>query len=175
MMKKKSQLILFQNLGTLLALLLSTLALFVSIYEANILKTQQKSMVWPYFEIENNYDDSGFKLISKNKGTGPAIITKLEVSYDNQKVNSYLELIKKMNKNNSFSYENIGITDISNTVIKAGEEIQIISLPWNEQTSEIIGLFSRYLNIEVEYCSVLGDCWQYQFPKKNKQIVNLPF
>ncbi len=75
----KNNLLTFQNIGTLLALLISVLALVVSIYEANLLKVQQTALVWPYLTVSPNYNAQRFSFIAENNGTGPAVIKSVEV------------------------------------------------------------------------------------------------
>ena len=41
----------FQTIGTIMALVISVIAMITSVYEANILKSQQTSMVWPYLHL----------------------------------------------------------------------------------------------------------------------------
>ena len=156
---------LFQNLGTLLALVISVSALFVSIYEANLMKAQQKAMVWPHLVVDKMYNSDGFSFIARNNGIGPALVKSIEYRYDGEPKRNYSELMKAINPNFSLDYGVIKIGVLHNTVMKAGEERLLFNMPWTDETREL----SKYMNnviVKVNYCSVLEDCWIFDSTKK---------
>ena len=75
------------------AIIVSACALGVSFYEASIMRTHQKSAVWPYIQLGQQYDSKGFALEANNKGVGPAMIESLKVWVDNKPVNSLNQVL----------------------------------------------------------------------------------
>ena len=155
----------FQNIGTSLALVISVSALIVSIIETNILKEQQKVTVWPYLNIGATYNSDGVFLMLKNNGVGPAIIKSVEVAHQGQKVKDWEALLQIFSPNNTISYDDIRVNEFNNTVVKAGDEIRVFGVYWNEETRPLAMKFSN-IDFKICYCSVAGDCWEL----KNKEV-----
>ncbi|MEM9000863.1 MAG: hypothetical protein AAGB24_11425 [Bacteroidota bacterium] len=163
-MKPKIRRELFQSIGTATALIVSVLALIVSIYEANLLKAQQKATVWPYFSVNEGYDAAGFRINASNNGTGPALISSVLVECNGKPFKKYIDLLNTIKPNNTMGYDKIRVSNISNTVVKAGEERELLFLPWSDETREILKLMGGKVRIKIQYCSVLEDCWTYEYP-----------
>lgn len=164
MSKTSSARELFQSLGTISALIISILALVVSIFEANILKSQQKATVWPYVTVQPGYNSEGFRIVAMNKGVGPAIIKSVQVEYDGQPVNTYLDLLKRAKPDNKLSYSNISTNRINGIVMAPNERITMMDLPWEPDTRAILPLLESKVRIRIQYCSVLDECWYYEYP-----------
>ncbi len=152
----------FQTIGTLLALVISSLALFVSIYEANILKSQQESMVWPYLTVSKNYSSDGFSFVVNNNGTGPAIVKSMEVRYKGQPVQDFDALLDRIKPDRKIGYDRLRMSGLNNDVVKVGERRIIFNMPWDKETRKMSESMI-YVQVVVQYCSVLGDCWVYDF------------
>ncbi|MEM1321527.1 MAG: hypothetical protein AAGG75_14820 [Bacteroidota bacterium] len=150
----------FQSIGTLLALVISIIALFTSIYEANIMKSQQQALVWPYFEVVPSFSGEGFKFVAYNNGTGPAIIKSVEVRYKGHVIKSIDALLDAIKVDRVIGYDRLRISSLNNSVYKAGEERAILHMPWDEETREMAKDMGN-VSIKVQYESVLGDFWLY--------------
>jgi len=159
-MSAQNNLNLFQNIGTILALVISIAALFVSIYEANLLKAQQRATVWPYVSVGPNYSSKGFSLIASNNGTGPAVIKSFELLRNGQAFRSYDELLDAIKPDRTVCYDVLKMRQLNNSVLKASEARVIFNMPWNEETREIAKNIGE-IQIKVQYCSVFDDCWVY--------------
>ncbi len=158
----------FQNIGTLLALVISIAALFVSIYEADLMQEQQKAMVWPYLTVGSSYNAEGYGIEVENDGTGPAIIQSIQIQLDNQSFSSWEAVQQYLRPTDPLGYDILRMQEFSNTVIIAGEEKELIGFPWTETTREVA---SRLADIQwkVCYCSVVGDCWEFDSSKKKRE------
>ena len=159
-----------QSLGTIVALVISVLALVVSIFEANIMKSQQKATVWPYLAIGQSYNSEGFRLIARNNGIGPALIKSVEVTLDGTPVDSFLSILEQIKPDNQLGYDIISSNSINNRVMKAGEEVTMIFLPWNEETRAILPQMEGRFSIRLKYCSVLEECWYYEYPSETRNL-----
>lgn len=156
----KNRLDAFQSIGTALALVISIMALGVSMYEANLMREQQSAMVWPYLTVDKNYSGRGFSFEAKNNGTGPAIIKSMEVRYRDTLMADYDELLDAIKPNRKIGYDILRMGDLNETVMKAGEEREVFNMPWNDETREM-SKEMMYVTVKVCYCSVLGDCWVF--------------
>ena len=150
-----------QNAGTLLALVISIIAMFTSIYEANILEEQQKSMVWPYLGVGTRYTDNGFSALAYNNGTGPAIVKSMEVRVGSKPVENILELVKVLMPESNLGFETLSQNKVNQYVFRPGEEVEMIGFPWNEETRELAERINEQVNLVICYESVLGESWIY--------------
>lgn len=88
---------------SIMALLMSLGAIFVSIKQTSILKEQQKIMasqqegsVWPNIKVNCSMTIDSFSLLKlemTNKGVGPAIIKTFDFNTGKEKLGSYKDLI----------------------------------------------------------------------------------
>ena len=150
----------FQTMGTILALVISIIAMITSIYEANIMKSQQTAMVWPYIDVTQQYSDEGFGFRLENKGTGPAIIKSVQISFKGEPMETIDELMDALNPKRTFGYDIMTNNSINGKVISANERIIIFGLPHNDET-RVVQSNLQYLRLELGYESVLGDKWVY--------------
>lgn len=127
----------FQNAGTVLALAISALALFVSVYEANLLKSQQKALVWPYLKVSANYSARGFSLIATNNGTGPALVKSFELQYKGEAMQDYDELLDNIKPDREIGYGRIKMSSFNETVMKSGETRELFNMPWDDETRQM--------------------------------------
>ena len=140
--------------------MISVIALIVSLYEANILKDQQRALVWPYFGVGSNFSGKGFSFVASNNGTGPALIKSMEVIYEDSVYPSFEDILDKIKPDRVIGYDRLRFSNLNNTVVKPGEERAIFNMPWDDETREMAS-FLMNTRIKVQYCSVLGDCWVY--------------
>ncbi|MEM1339033.1 MAG: hypothetical protein AAGF96_14835 [Bacteroidota bacterium] len=149
-----------QSIGTIMALVISVIAMVTSIYEASIMKSQQKSMVWPYLSVTQHYNNEGFGIKVINKGTGPAIVTSVQVDYMGLPMENKDVLFDSMNPERTFGYEILRNTTIANYVFTSGEEILLFGLPYNEETQVLMKNISK-VRMRIGYKSVLDEHWFY--------------
>jgi len=170
---KKSSL--FKNLDrsdfiSLMALIISLGAFGVSLYEANILKSQQAIMqeqqrasVWPYLECDANfvYDNETVMMTMTlvNKGVGPARIERMNWSLEDQKIDSYAKFVKKSKSllpvDLNFELE-YGTPE---GILSPGDQQKVFSIqgPRFKDDQSVFREFD--LQYQLCYCSIYGDCW----------------
>ncbi len=149
-----------QSMGTIMALIISIIAMVTSIYEANIMKSQQKSMVWPYLSITQQYNSEGFGIRVTNKGTGPAIVTSVQFDYDGIPIENVDALMDSLNPERTFGYDIMRNSTIGNHVFTSGEEMMLFGLPYNDETRIVLKNISK-VRMRVGYKSVLDEYWYY--------------
>ncbi|MEL6669766.1 MAG: hypothetical protein AAFP08_12400 [Bacteroidota bacterium] len=150
----------FQTIGTILALARSVIALLTSIYEVNIMNSQQRAMVWPHLKVYQNYSSEGFRIKGSNYGTGPAIVKSVEVTIDGEPVKDINDFLDSMVPGRTMGYDVIGVGDLNSSVFKPEEDRDLLYLPWNEETHALVDQLYK-VNLVVCYESVLGDSWYF--------------
>ena len=157
------------DLLSILAIVLSAIALCVSVYETGILKeqstmmqVQQKASVWPYLEIVGSYqynDRIDISFAFKNKGVGPAQIRKFQLTIDDKVFTDYDDLgayfRKKLPGTNDLS---ISLSSLGG-VLATDEQIQVFHLNMENYPDAIEIVRSLEFNYEICYCSIYNDCW----------------
>ena len=163
-----------------IATLVGFLALCVSGYTAYMQRQQVRGAVWPILEFGySNHPDIHFTLA--NKGVGPAIIRQVVVKVDGQPVVDWVEALRKLVGLEEPRYSE---SDMSGRVLAAGESLTIFT-PRDPENNPILYDRSNPLyvqmnkdreRIEVEicYCSTLGDCWTLRGGGKAASVTTRP-
>lgn len=152
--------------ATALVLSLSTLGVYI--YQAKVMKEQQHVSVWPYMEwYTGNVED--FHINAKNKGVGPAIIRKVEMSVDGKPVRNNQELISALLGNDwKMGYVN---STLGGRVLSPGEEVAMLRIPdVKEGRAFEAKLRQHTFTMKITYCSVYGDCWITEEDEKVRRL-----
>ena len=149
-----------QSIGTVAALIISIIAMITSIYEANIMKSQQKSMVWPYLSMSQQYNNKGFGIRITNKGTGPAIVTSVQLDYKGIPMKNIDVLLDSLNPKRTFGYNILTNNNIGDHVFTSGEEMTLFGLPYTDETRIMLNSIPK-IRMRIGYKSVLDEYWYY--------------
>lgn len=144
------------------AVFISVCALFVSIQEVRIMRTQQKVSVYPYLTVGNFFNGTGFGIYVKNSGTGLAKINSYQIFDGNKYFKNWQEVINfYAPEGHSIDYNIMSSNGIQNEMIVPKERVEIIALPWNEETRQ---LTEKVVNLKVKICysSLLDDHWMIE-------------
>ncbi|MEM8524399.1 MAG: hypothetical protein AAGG68_07135 [Bacteroidota bacterium] len=164
---------------SLLAVLVSFGAFGVSIYEASIMREQQKIMyqeqqlmleqqrasVWPYLESNIDYmvneEESKITYSFKNKGVGPAKINQLQLSLKDSIVADYSQILEIIT---SVLPANVGgnmnfVYRPPNGILSPEEELTWFSVQIPRFKGDQGVLWNFLLEFELCYCSIYKDCW----------------
>lgn len=166
----------------LAALLLSMMALFVSIYEARILKeqqmimlTQEKTSVWPFLDGQFSYEYSDkvrIRYALDNKGIGPAKVRQMNLLLNGKVVDGYLELVDSL----LLYFPDVADMGISympaqGDVISPNEKVEILHIESNRFPGDLEKIRNLDLAFDICYCSVYNDCWQVRENDQEEQVV----
>lgn len=144
------------------ALLVSLVAVIVSLYSASIDREYARASVWPRlqiyrsFTIEDTADAKGsFSYGVSNFGTGPALIKYAEVSYKGKPIQTWQQLVEAFEGGQLIGTQ----SHISTTVMPANFTIK----PYITQSNELMKSFlqaDEYIEIKLCYCSIYDECWE---------------
>ena len=144
------------------ALFISACALFLSIQEVRIMRTQQKATMYPYITLNWTYNGEGFGIELKNSGNGLAKVNSYKVYNDSIYFREWLDLISTyMPESKKLDYGFIRTTgNIRNQMIAPGETKKLIFIRWSEE-SRILQSRLNEEDIKVTLCyeSLLGENW----------------
>ena len=148
------------TLIALAALVVSVCALFISVQEARIMRTQQRVSIYPHLEAGVFYNSEGFGMRVVNGGVGVAKIESIQVYEGDDYFNNFLEVVDYlMVDSHSINYNILEVQELSESVLPAGDRVQMFRLPWTEETRLLSNRIGR-IKYRVHYCSLLDDCWE---------------
>lgn len=154
------------------ALLMSMLALFVSIYEARILKAQHKIMVsqertavWPYVDGYLIYQYADSILIEyqlDNKGIGPSRIDNLELKVNGQFIGDYGTLRTVLTDFFPDSVDvELSLAHMSNQILSPNEQVRTLAIQVSRFSGDIDKVRELTISYQVCYCSIYDECWYF--------------
>lgn len=158
------------NIATLGAVILSVVAILISVLEVSTMRTQQKASVWPYLQIKALYNAEGFQIFLQNKGIGPALVKDVKLFVDEEEIQGIEEaIVNLVGPENAFSYETYRASNPSNSVMSADEDLLLFSVPLKVNKEGRLEnfepgiMFAEQANtrfdISICYCSIFDDCW----------------
>jgi hypothetical protein len=145
------------------AVFIGVCALVVSLYEAQLMREEQRLSVLPILELGRSHytrDDSPDKwrlsLHAENVGIGPAEVRDFHVWVDGRPHRTWRSAIAALIGDDvPISY---GQSTINGRTIPTERMVTMFDLSNTEIAADIIAEFGRF-NFEACFCSVFGDCW----------------
>jgi len=143
-------------------------------------RTQERLLAassWPTLEAgSGNRSDAGtdeITLVLGNNGVGPARLRGVRVFYKGEFAGNSRRLLKQCCEAGDNP-----ITDVTSgtrgRVLKAGDQIVLITLPKETNSDELWKRFDRArfdVTVKACYCSVLDDCWMFDSTKMDPEPV----
>ena len=160
-----------EMIAAISAVVVGVCALGVSLYQATIMRQQQKTMfeqsqlmreeqrvsVWPNVAIENSYTGDAFRLRLVNTGIGPAKIGPVRVTLDDKPIFTWTELIHDVYPTGRINYL---YSVVANRVMPA-DDFEVIFALSDDAISDLVQASLSRVAIELCYCSVYDECWRY--------------
>lgn len=159
------------NIATIGAVILSIIAISISVLEVSTMRTQQRAAVWPYLQINTTYSADGFKVLLENKGVGPALIQDMSILIDGKPLptSNFDNIVEELvGREDAFSYDVYQVFNPNKSVVSPQEKIRLFSVPLrNVGTNKgdfVPGIrfaeqAGKRLNMNICYCSIHKDCW----------------
>ena len=155
------------------AIVISLVSLWVAVRANDTQEQLLRSSVWPYviYDSSDSTENGGQHILLelRNAGVGPAIVRSFAVSYKGRNYATLRELMAACCK---IEPKGVLASTVRDSVIMAHDTIQFITvLPDKiDATSYDRILASRFdINVQMCYCSVLGDCWFFDTAKKGQE------
>ena len=155
------------------AVFISACALFISVQEVRIMRTQQKASMYPYLTTGKSYTSKGFGIQLKNSGNGLARINSYQIYNDSIYFKDWFDVLQTLAPDVKDINYSVISTDgnIRDKMISPGEEVNIIFLSWTPETRKLEEVFST-VNVKVSYSSLLDEHWTVEqgIPYEIKKI-----
>ncbi len=164
----------FETVGSLVAMLIGMVALFVAWDQAQVMRKQQHASVWPVlspdFSIDGDDESLILELTLANEGVGPALVESAFLTLSGEEASSPTYLMSQLFPDKQpVGQARFNGSDIEKRIIGAGDVVQIFRLAW-PQTEENTAVFSEFatryvtggdLNVSLTacYCSVFDRCF----------------
>lgn len=153
-------------------MIVSFSALFVSMYQARIMNkqtevllTQTKANSWPCLTIgktelgdKKNGRIGTYYFTVQNKGTGPAIVQGVRLTFKGKVAKDWMHLHDVMQTPDSIKRYRI-LSPISQSIVSADELVRIIDYTNNLNMIDWMIKNGNDLLLEIYYKSVFGDIW----------------
>ena len=148
------------NFATVVAVILSTVAIVVSLLEVSAMRDHQRASVWPYLSVKQSYFNNRFSLTIENKGVGPALLETVDWRFDGEPITDLDQLIlDTVGEELAFSYETYQVSNPDEDVLAAGDVVAVFAVPTREDTLAFLRTMNGRVTLEACYCSIYGDCW----------------
>lgn len=149
------------------AFFVSVATLVVYLYQARMMREQQHAAIWPY--LESYYSNLGdYHLAVKNKGVGPALVQKVEMSLDGKPLADNRALAEAvMGPGSEVDYQS---SALDRRVLAPGEEVVYFRIPDPAAAKAFQAREKGHdFKIKITYCSVYGDRWLSEGMKVTRQ------
>lgn len=133
------------------------LALATSTYNVYLQRQQLRAAVLPRLVLNTDFSDDGLVLALKNRGVGPAEVSRVRVTVDGKPAHDWIDAETRLLHTNHLDYVP-PIETIEGQTVSPGLEITPFRIPKFEDAASFL-LQRRRLAIEICYCSTLDDCW----------------
>ncbi len=147
------------------AVFIGVCALFVSLYEANLMREEQRSAVLPLLELGRSHyvsdadeDQAKWRLSlhAENVGIGPARVLDFLVTVDDKPHPSWQSAMRELlGADFNIAY---GQSTINGRTLPPDRSITMFNLSDTEYAGAIVAEFDR-LDFKACYCSVFDECW----------------
>jgi hypothetical protein len=146
------------------AVIVSVASLWVALRANQTQEQLLKASVWPYvqFDSSNATETGAPQLVFevRNEGVGPALVRSIAVSYNGRYYPTFKTLMIACCK--LAHVRDIFSSTMQNAVIVAHGVVPFIDMPPNNfDLTEFNRIRAQRSKIQIQmcYCSVLGDCW----------------
>ena len=145
------------------AVVIGLCALGVSMYEASLMREEQRAAVMPILELGRSYNVSSsdpsrnrFALLAQNVGIGPARVLDFKVSVDGQAQLTWDAALRALTGADERISHSMSV--INGRTIPPDKTVRIFELKDMEFLEEILRENGR-LEFEACYCSIFDECW----------------
>jgi len=159
----------FETVGSIAAIVVGVIALFVSWDQARVMRQDIRASVWPALQIDGFTDTStgglAVGLRITNAGVGPALIERISIYERGELVSDLDEVERRVGGAADLSYQ-----AATGRILAAGAVLEPFvfrfapggapdSLTGDIDPRVASGALTDAWEVEVCYCSSLGQCW----------------
>ena len=157
----------FETVGSIVAMLIGAVALFVAWDQAQVMRKQQHASVWPILTIDRSFnmkdDIVSFEFWVENAGVGPAVLKSARLRAGNEELSAWNVLRDRLPDSLS-EIERTHSASIGGRALAPGVNFAPYGLYWRDikdPRAALRLLNATYADVSVDicYCSVFDRCW----------------
>ncbi len=149
------------------ALVVSLVTAAATIHSAYTSRAYARASLWPSLGAGVSFNETGFRFLLMNRGTGPALIQSMRVQYDGKPIQSWQQLLNQFDPNFSGSW---GSSFASHVTLPANQMLEALTVKDKTLARQMYDASDK-LKIEVCYCSVYDECWTTSDIIQQNQLV----
>ncbi|GJL94294.1 MAG: hypothetical protein DHS20C05_06990 [Hyphococcus sp.] len=164
----------FETIGSVVAMLIGAIALFVAWDQAQVMRKQQHASVWPIISadllVSGDVETRFIEFAIMNAGVGPALVESVSLMSDGEALARWSDLETVLFGTPPSGPMGFNGNDIEGAVIAAGQTVSVLKGSWGaseEIDNAFMILAERYVKgnapnvyLSVCYCSVFERCWR---------------
>lgn len=152
----------FETIGSITAIVVGVAALYVSSDQSRVMREEVRASVWPALQVDRIFSINEGSLVMglrvQNAGVGPALVRRVTVRHDGEHIDSPEKLAARLPPYDSLTHQGI-----RGRIIAAGDTLRAFEISYRDTEgfdgSELVAEVSETWQIDVCYCSTLGECW----------------
>lgn len=164
-----------QTMIGLSAIVLSLCGLFISLYEASLIRQEQRASVWPHVQLGPSFQSGTVSFHVQNAGVGPARIRAAAVKYKGQTKASWEDFLQHFERDTNLEERIIGDPDlgryldfINGNVLPPNSPMddifRLTAVEEDSASREVLQALRQrveegIIDITLCYCSVYEECW----------------
>jgi hypothetical protein len=149
-----------QTLIALSAVLIGVCGLFVSLYEASLMRQEQRAAVWPRVTLGFAINDTLVTFIAENAGVGPARVQSAEIRHNDSTMVNWSELLRRTSSGPLSVGSSLNL--VNGRVMSPEKRVEFAKLDFRdeEQAAALAeSVLDGTTDIRACYCSVYDECW----------------
>ncbi len=172
-----------RDAGTVVAIVLSSLALGASIYQGiqmrvqnSLMLAQAKTSVWPYVLVTEQDDPTPgkqqFSWRLENNGVGPARIESVVVQLDGKTYRNWSDIVAQLVPERDVHFARHSVNgSLLPPSLNRDTAVDMIDLS-DPQAAKVLYDAKDRFRFDVCYCSIYDDCWiaQWKGPKAARPV-----
>ncbi|MEM1439401.1 MAG: hypothetical protein AAF545_12950 [Pseudomonadota bacterium] len=149
------------------AVVIGLAALAVSLYEARLMRAEQRAAVLPIMELAKSFgprpDAKGeianrFQFAVQNAGIGPARIRDVRVTIDGEPVKTWGDAIRELGGDALPKGLRYTQSQITGRTLPPGDPMTVFELTDADTSARLNASMERF-DMSLCYCSVFNECW----------------
>lgn len=159
---KERQLLRFDTIVAICALLISALTAGAMVYQTRVIEEQFSATVWPYLAVETTYNPTSIDMHLVNEGAGPALIRSARMSLDGRTVAGWGDVVRAVARDPKTAGSSATISSSSvdaSVAIRPGETHGLLAVR-SAKTRMIAALAKHRIALDFCYCSINEKCWR---------------
>jgi hypothetical protein len=176
-LQMKDQLLRFDSLIAVIALLMSTVTAGAMVYQTHVIQEQFAATIWPYLSVvwDNNPDSVDVHLA--NDGAGPALVRSAQLQADGKVLPTWNDLFRlifsdprlRTNNRKTFSAGTQASSVDASTIVRAGASAPLAAVVHaSPQVLRIVR--SHRIALSFCYCSINGSCWTIRSALESNEL-----